>query len=100
MIFMGEFRLPSKTEKVCDRRLYPTGLRAKEKEIDLLIMKVFAACDDFDSEKQPPACAFPCVLCAPCVLCGEGFWLRLRRAAFQGFGPGFGYASIALRFKV
>src|SRR6267142_2544917 len=35
-------------------------------------MKVFAACDDFDSEKQPPACAFPCDLCAPCVLCGEG----------------------------
>src|SRR6267154_1273744 len=50
----------------------------------VLIMKVFAACDDFDSEKRPPACAFPCVLCvlcvlcAPCVLCGEGFWLRLR----------------------
>src|SRR5216683_3174958 len=50
----------------------------------MLILKAFAACDDFDSEKQPPACAFPCVLCAPCVLCGEGFWLRLRRAAFQG----------------
>src|SRR5882762_2995970 len=49
-------------------------------------MKVFAACDDFDSEKQPPACAFPCVPCAPCVLCGEGFWLRLRRVAFQGLG--------------
>src|SRR5882762_11430987 len=94
-------------------------------------MKVFAACDDFDSEKQPPACAFPCVLCAPCVLCGEGFWFRLYRAAlqglrsalrptkrfgqrynpkktsassatsaFQGFDPGFGCGSVALRFKV
>src|SRR5258708_2659865 len=97
----------------------------------VLILKVFAACDDFDSEKQPPACAFPCVLCAPCVLCGEGFWLRLRYAAFQGLGscsqadqkggptlqpqktsassatsafqgfdPGFGCGSIALRFRV
>src|SRR5882762_2396733 len=94
-------------------------------------MKVFAACDDFDSEKQPPACAFPCVLCAPCVLCGEGFWFRLYRAAlqglrsalrptkrfgqrynpkktsassatsaFQGFDPGLGCGSVALRFKI
>ncbi len=28
--------------------------------IVVLTMKVFAACVDFDSEKQPPACAFPC----------------------------------------
>jgi hypothetical protein len=34
-------------------------------------------------EDLPPAFAFPAYLCAPCVLCGEGFWLRLHRAAFQ-----------------
>jgi len=90
-------------------------------------MKVLAACDDFDSAKQPPACAFPC---APCVFCGEGFgcsfvaafqglgscsqadqkvWPTLQpqktsassaTSAFQGFDPGFGCGSVAMRFKV
>src|SRR6267378_7000845 len=50
-------------------------------------MKVFAACDDFDSKKQPPACAFPCVLCAPCVLCGEVLVAVCRAASLRESPP-------------
>src|SRR5258708_21088369 len=32
---------------------------------------------------------FSCVSLRPRGLCGEGFWLRLRRAAFQGFNLTF-----------
>src|SRR6267378_6197261 len=50
----------------------------------VLIRKVFAACDDFCRRNLSLAFAFPAYLCAPCGLCGEGFWLRLRRAVFPG----------------
>src|SRR5258707_3214426 len=34
----------------------------------------------FAAEDISPASAFPAYLCALCDLCGERFWLRLRRA--------------------
>src|SRR5258708_6990054 len=37
---------------------------------------------------------FSCVSLRPRGLCGEGFWLRLRRAAFQGFDFSFFPANI------
>src|SRR6267142_4916559 len=82
----GKNRLPLYYNGNVRPSLQPQKTSASSATSAVLILKVFAACDDFDSKERPPACAFPCVLCAPCVLCGEGFWLRLRRAAFQGLG--------------
>src|SRR5258708_5131494 len=52
--------------------------------LQVLILKVFAACDDFDSEKQPHAWSFPAPPAPPAS------------SAVKGFGCG----SVALRFKV
>src|SRR5258708_40228917 len=93
-------------------------------------MKVFAACDDFDSKKQPLPTLFPASSAPPASSAVRGFgcasialrfkvqgcsqadqkvWPTLQpqktsassaTSAFQGFDPGFGCGSVALRFKV
>src|SRR6266576_781779 len=93
-------------------------------------MKVFAACDDFDSKKQPLPVLFPASSAPPASSAVRGFgcgfvaafqglgscsqadqkvWPTLQpkktsasfaTAAFQGFDPGFGCGSVALCFKV
>jgi len=93
-------------------------------------MKVFAACDDFDSKKQPLPTLFPASSAPPASSAVRGFGcasiaLRFKvqgcsqadqkvgptlqpqktsassaTSAFQGFDPGFGCGSVALRFKV
>jgi len=94
-------------------------------------MKVFAACNDFDSKKQPLPALFPASSAPPASSAARGFGsasiaLRFKvygllsgrpkglanvttpkktsassaTSAFQGFDPGFGCDSVALRFKV
>jgi len=90
----------------------------------VLILKVFSACDDFDSKKQPLPALFPgssavrgfgCASIAlrfkvqGCSQADQKVWPTLQpqktsassaTSAFQGFDPGFGCGSVALRFKV
>src|SRR5258708_32443223 len=120
-----EARIISQVSENVGSALQPKKTSASSATSAVLIMKVFAACDDFDSKKQPLPTLFPASSAPPASSAVRGFgcastalrfkvqgcsqadqkvWPTLQpqktsassaTSAFQGFDPGFGCGFVA-----